>query len=64
MQLIKFKGGDYGVPVYIRPEMVCSVQENADGDVKLIDINTVDGKTHSVQGEVDAIANMLNQQAS
>jgi len=60
-QFIKFKGGTNGARVYICPSQVSSVQDNVGGDSNLTDINTADGKTHSVQGDVDGVATAIKE---
>jgi len=67
VNLIKFKGGASGARVYICPDNVCSVQDSisdAPGTVKLTDINTADGKSHTVQGDTDDVAKTITGSSS
>jgi hypothetical protein len=65
MNLLKFKGGKEGVPVFISPEAVAWVQTDVmaqeDGSYLTV-IGTQDGKEHRVQGALADVVAILAKQ--
>jgi uncharacterized protein YlzI (FlbEa/FlbD family) len=51
MKLVRFKAGTSGVPVFLNPEAVSSVQSDPNSNLTLI--STQDGKSHLVQESLD-----------
>jgi uncharacterized protein YlzI (FlbEa/FlbD family) len=63
MKLINFTGGSAGVPVWINPEAVASVQAAPDPASQLTLITTQDGKEHFVQEALAVVVDRLQQAA-
>jgi hypothetical protein len=59
MNLIQFKGGSDGVPVWISVDAVASVQADTDPGSKLTLITTQDGKEHRVQEPAQAVVDLI-----
>ena len=59
MKLVKFTGGTVGVPVWINPDAVSSVQADFPSNGKMTIITTLDGQEHRVQEDLATVVNNL-----